>query len=95
MPIGEFSERSGLSPRRLRSYAAAGLLLPAAVDSSSGCRYYSTRQLRTAQVIDALRNASISLADIAVLLRAHRPHDLTDGPYSWRPTRPSAKRPCV
>ena len=73
MPIGEFSERSGLSPRRLRSYAAAGLLVPAAVDSSSGYRYYSPRQLRTAQVIDALRNAGISLADIAVLLRDPSP----------------------
>ncbi len=73
MPIGEFSERSGLSPRRLRSYAAAGLLVPAAVDSSSGYRYYSPRQLRRAQVIDALRNAGISLADIAALLRDPSP----------------------
>ena len=73
MPIGEFSERSGLSPRRLRSYAAAGLLVPAAVDSSSGYRYYSPGQLRSAQVIDALRNAGICLADIAVLLRDPSP----------------------
>ena len=41
MPIGEFSQRSGLSPKRLRSYAAGGLLVPAAIDSSSGYRYYS------------------------------------------------------
>jgi DNA-binding transcriptional MerR regulator len=26
MPIGELSELSGLTPKRLRSYAAAGLL---------------------------------------------------------------------
>ena len=76
MPIGEFSERSGLSPSRLRSYAATGLLVPAAVDSSSGYRYYSPGQLRSAQVIDALRNAGISLADIAVLLRDPSPAQL-------------------
>jgi protein phosphatase len=29
--IGEFSARSGLSAKVLRSYAAAGLLVPAAV----------------------------------------------------------------
>ena len=35
LSIGDFSHRSGLSPKRLRSYAAAGLLVPASVDSSS------------------------------------------------------------
>jgi len=69
MPIGEFSERSGLSPKRLRSYAAGGLLFPAAVDSASGYRYYSPGQFREAKLIDALREAGIPLADIAVLLR--------------------------
>ena len=69
MPIGEFSERSGLSPKRLRSYAADGLLVPEAVDSGSGYRYYSPGQLREAKLIDALREAGIPLADIAVLLR--------------------------
>jgi protein phosphatase len=54
MPIGEFSDLSGLSPKRLRSYAAAGLLVPAAVDTDSGYRYYAPGQAREAQVIDAL-----------------------------------------
>jgi PPM family protein phosphatase len=69
MPIGEFSERSGLSPKRLRSYAAAGLLVPAAIDSSSGYRYYSPGQLREARLIDALRIAGVPLAEIEPLLR--------------------------
>jgi serine/threonine protein phosphatase PrpC len=69
MPIGEFSERSGLSPKRLRSYAAGGLLVPAAVDSASGYRYYSPGQLREAKLIDTLREAGMPLADIAALLR--------------------------
>jgi len=68
MPIGEFSERSGLSPKRLRSYAAGGLLAPAAVDSASGYRYYSPDQLREAQLIDALREAGMPLAEIGALL---------------------------
>jgi serine/threonine protein phosphatase PrpC len=69
MPIGQFSERSGLSPKRLRSYAAAGLLVPAAVDSASGYRYYAPGQLREARLIDALRGAGVPLAEIATVLR--------------------------
>ena len=69
MPIGEFSERSGLSPKRLRTYAAGGLLVPTAVDSASGYRYYSPGQLREARLIDTLRTAGMPLSDIAALLR--------------------------
>ena len=47
--IGDFSARCGLSAKMLRSYAAAGLLVPAAVDGSSGYRYYSAGQLRHAR----------------------------------------------
>lgn len=76
MPIGEFSERSGLSPKRLRSYAAAGLLVPAAIDSSSGYRYYSPGQLREARLIDAFRVAGVPLAEIESLLRDQAPERL-------------------
>jgi PPM family protein phosphatase len=69
VPIGEFAQRSGLSPKRLRTYAAAGLLTPASVDSSSGYRYYSANQLATARLIDALRAAGVPVADIGELLR--------------------------
>ena len=62
MTIGEFSDRSGLSAKRLRTYAAEGLLTPAAVGPSSGYRYYSPGQLADAQVIDALRQAGVALA---------------------------------
>src|SRR5437763_10318820 len=68
MPIGEFSERSGLSQKRLRTYAAAGLLVPAAVDSDTGYRYYAPGQLRDARLIDALRRADVPLSDIAKVL---------------------------
>ena len=76
MPIGEFSERSGLSPKRLRSYAAGGLLVPAAIDSASGYRYYSPGQLREARLIDALREAGMPLADIGSFLRDPSVEDL-------------------
>jgi serine/threonine protein phosphatase PrpC len=69
IPIGEFSARSGLSRKRLRSYGAGGLLVPAAVDSASGYRYYSPVQLREARVIDTLREAGMPLVQIAALLR--------------------------
>ena len=69
MAIGEFSERSGLSPKRLRTYATEGLLAPAAVDPRSGYRYYSPGQLAEALVIDALRHAGVPLADIRAFLR--------------------------
>jgi PPM family protein phosphatase len=68
MPIGEFSQRSGLSPKRLRTYAAESLLAPAAIDPSSGYRYYSPAQLSRARVIDALRQAGVPLADIRSFL---------------------------
>lgn len=69
MAIGEFSDRSGLSAKRLRTYAAEGLLAPAAVDPGSGYRYYSPGQLAEAQVIDALRQAGVPLADIRAFMR--------------------------
>lgn len=73
MSIGDFSGRSGLSPKRLRSYAANGLLTPAAVDPDTAYRYYSACQLRDARLIDALRRAGIPLADITLLLRDRDP----------------------
>ena len=69
MAIGEFSDRSGLSAKRLRTYAAEGLLAPAAVDPGSGYRYYSQGQLADARVIDALRKAAVPLADIHAFMR--------------------------
>ena len=76
MPIGEFAERSGLSPKRLRGYAAAGLLVPAAVDDESGYRYYAPNQLLAARVIDALRRADVPLAEILDVLRSPSPDRL-------------------
>lgn len=76
LPIGEFAARSGLSARVLRGYAAAGLLLPAAIDGQSGYRYYSPGQLRLARLILLLRRARVPLSDIAVFIRHPDPGTL-------------------
>lgn len=64
LSIGDFSSRCGLSAKMLRSYAAAGLLIPAVIDGSSGYRYYSTGQLHQARVIALLRRAGIAVDEI-------------------------------
>jgi serine/threonine protein phosphatase PrpC len=69
MTIGEFSARSGLSPKRLRTYADVALLVPVAVDAASGYRYYAADQLYEARLIDALRAAGMPLGEIARFLR--------------------------
>ena len=76
MSIGEFSAGSGLSPSRLRKYASAGVLVPAAVDSASGYRYYSGEQLVQAKLVEALRAAGVPLAAIPPLLMAGSAQDL-------------------
>lgn len=72
MSIGEFSAKSGLSARRLRSYAVAGLLVPAAIDPDSAYRYYAAGQLPEAHLIDVLRQAGLPLSEIKVVLRERR-----------------------
>ncbi|HET7015718.1 MAG TPA: protein phosphatase 2C domain-containing protein [Streptosporangiaceae bacterium] len=69
LAIGEFSARSSLSPRMLRSYAAVGMLVPAAVDRFTGYRYYSPEQLGEAKLILLLRQAGVPVNEIAGFLR--------------------------
>lgn len=71
MPIGQFSELSGISPKRLRTYAGLGLLCPSAVAADTGYRFYSEDQLVDARLIDALRRGGIPLAEISEIL-CHR-----------------------
>ncbi|HVM15464.1 MAG TPA: GNAT family N-acetyltransferase [Egibacteraceae bacterium] len=70
LPIGEFSQRCGLSAKVLRSYAEQGILSPVSVDASSGYRYYDPSQLEQAKVVRLLRRAGVSLADIGPFLEA-------------------------
>lgn len=66
--IGEFSKITGLPVKTLRFYHDKGLIVPAAVDASSGYRYYDLRNAETARVIIALRRLEFSLDDIAAIL---------------------------
>ena len=76
--IGDFSSRCGLSPKVLRTYAEAGVLVPAAVDPASGYRYYELSQLEQAVTVRRLRRAGVGLADISQFL-AEPSADAVDG----------------
>lgn len=67
--IGEFSKFSGLSADTLYHYDRMGLLPPARVDSFTGYRYYDAAQLVTVNKVLALKDAGLSLEEIAALLK--------------------------
>ena len=68
LTIGEFATRSGLTQKALRLYAANGLLMPSRVDDDSGYRYYRAEQLPVAALISTLRDAGMSMREIARFL---------------------------
>ncbi|MDY0810683.1 MerR family transcriptional regulator [Kitasatospora purpeofusca] len=68
LPIGQFSQASGLSVTALRHYDASGVLVPAFVDPVSGYRYFRRDQVRTAQSIRALRQLDIPVEEVGRLL---------------------------
>lgn len=68
LAIGEFSRLTHLSVKTLRRYHEAGLLVPAAVDRSTGYRSYDGSQIPTAQVIHRLRDLDVPLADVRRIL---------------------------
>lgn len=68
MTIGEFSSRSGLSAKVLRTYADMDVLVPSAVDPGSGYRYYDVDQLDDAAIVALLRRAGVPVAGIGHFL---------------------------
>lgn len=68
IPIGPFSELTGLSLKALRVYHEHGLLVPERIDEHSQERAYSPWQILRAARLSALRRAGMSLAAIAPLL---------------------------
>jgi DNA-binding transcriptional MerR regulator len=68
MSIGEFAQRSRLSPKALRLYDGLGLLSPARVDELSGYRYYEGAQLDQARLIATLRQVGVPLTTVRELL---------------------------
>jgi DNA-binding transcriptional MerR regulator len=76
MPIGRFARLTGLSVKALRHYDELGLLRPAAVDTDTGYRSYSTGQVERAETIRLLRRLELPLDDIATLLATDDPAEL-------------------
>ena len=68
LSIGEFSQRTRLSPKALRLYGELGLLPPARVDPDSGYRFYREDQIEPARLIGLLRRLDMPLATIRELL---------------------------
>jgi DNA-binding transcriptional MerR regulator len=65
---GEFSRIARVSKRLLQYYDEIGLLKPARIDSQSGYRYYSARQLPRLNQILALKELGLSLEQINQML---------------------------
>ena len=62
--IGEFSRLNKISIKTLRYYDKIGLLKPMEVQTDSGYRYYSAKQLPRLNKIVALKDMGFSLNDI-------------------------------
>jgi DNA-binding transcriptional MerR regulator/effector-binding domain-containing protein len=67
--IGEFSQVTGLSVKRLRFYHEKGILIPSSVDETTGYRFYDAGKIEKARVIMRLRAMEFSIEDIAAVLR--------------------------
>ena len=66
--IAAFGRLSGLSPKVLRDYDAAGVFRPAWVDRSTGYRTYTPAQLPELRRIIALRDMGVGLDEIQALI---------------------------
>jgi DNA-binding transcriptional MerR regulator len=70
MTIGEFAERTRLSPKALRLYDQLGLLTPALTDPANGYRFYREDQVQPARTVGLLRRLDMPLALIGQVLDA-------------------------
>jgi DNA-binding transcriptional MerR regulator len=68
--IGDFSRMTYLSVKALRHYHDVGVLEPAAIDPSSGYRFYSPSQVGPAQMVRRLRDLGMPLDAVRDVLRA-------------------------
>jgi MerR family transcriptional regulator, copper efflux regulator len=71
MTIGEVAQRSGVTAKMIRHYEALGLL-PAAVRSAAGYRYYDETALHEVRFIRQARHLGFGLPQIADLLALWR-----------------------
>ncbi|MFS8095738.1 MerR family transcriptional regulator [Lentzea alba] len=66
--IGDFARLGRVSVRMLRHYDAVGLLYPAAVDPSSGYRFYTAAQLSRLNRLVALKDLGLTLDQVRIVL---------------------------
>lgn len=66
--IGEFSKMGKTTIKTLHHYDRIGLLHPEAVDGATGYRLYTTRQLAELHRIQSLRQAGLSVEEVAAIL---------------------------
>ena len=76
--IGEFSKLTQVSIRMLRYYDEIGLLKPANVDSFTGYRMYSAKQIPKLQKIILLRDAKFKVAEIKNILLGQNQVNIVD-----------------
>ncbi|MEV6692734.1 MerR family transcriptional regulator [Micromonospora sp. NPDC051196] len=72
--IGELARMTGATERALRHYDKNGLLVPTAIDRTSGYRWYGVAALSRLERIRGLQRLGLSLRDIADLIDAPDAH---------------------
>jgi len=66
--IGDFSKLTMVSIRMLRYYDEMGLFKPAEIDTFTGYRYYSAKQITTLNLVVSLRDMGFNVSDIAIAI---------------------------
>ena len=74
--IGEFSKMGKTTIKTLHHYDRIGLLRPAAVDGVTGYRLYATGQLADLHRIQALRQAGLSIDEVAAIVGGADPRPI-------------------
>src|SRR5215467_246001 len=70
LSIGEFSKLTHLPVKTLRHYHEVGVLVPEAVDESSGYRRYGVDQVEPAHLVRRLRAIDMPLPEVRAALLA-------------------------
>ena len=68
LSIGEFSRVTQITVKALRLYHEKGILVPDAVDESSGYRYYGPQAVERALIVKRLKEMGFSLDEIREIL---------------------------
>jgi DNA-binding transcriptional MerR regulator len=67
--MGEFSKRAQVTPKMLRGYEHAEVLLPVRTDEQNGYKYYNISQVEKVLEIRALLDIGFTLNEIKIILK--------------------------